>query len=521
MKNKIIIYVFCVLYAITASCTDPFAKEQFVPYEEKPIGLYIESIPKYSQWVKLLKKADLFNAVNLYATYTLFVADNDAVNRYLSLKGWKSIDNLTEEEASSLVKYHIIAEGAYAYSSLGTGKISDQTSSGDYLTITTNANASIKYINGVEIMKDAVTEGGDTKFTNGYIHEIKDVMDPIIYTVMELLEKDSKYKIFTEALKECGLDKYLGRRDIFLNKKKIRDYKTVMAITDSVFQAKGINSLVDLKAKFKGEPTDKRSDFYKYVGYHIFGKSYDFAELTGFQLGKKGLNMETFVPREFISVSQKGEEIFINATGNEVVQFINGKYDIPANNGYIHQISGLMEISDPIRFPFSWEPTEWDEFRTIEFYRKPRVKNDGPEMVVWLKEKEAPHFRWRTIPYREEVLAYVSSDIDWDRFSNDDFLSVSLGEVGWVEFDTPTLMRGKYKIELIKWSWWTNKGKFQMYIDDIKFGPEINTTGGTGGSINLGVFRFEDSGAHVFRFNVVGSGDNVLRIDRFIFTPVD
>ena len=115
----------------------------------------------------------------------------------------------------------------------------------------------------------------------------------------------------------------------------------------------------------------------------------------------------------------------------------------------------------------------------------------------------------------------MSNDIDWDRFLYDDCIYARLNEVGWLEFDTPTIMRGKYNIQVVKWAWGGNPGRWQMYIDEVKFGPILDMT--TQGTLNLGTFRFEDSGPHVFRFSVVGVNSSTKTaeffVDRFIFTP--
>lgn len=508
-----------------SACTDPFAKEEFVAYEEQPIGLYLESQPRFSDWVKLLKTADLYNAVNMSNNkYTCFVADNDAVQAYVAASGqWQSLDDITEEEAKSIMEYHIIPLD-YAYTGLPSGKLSTQTISGDYLTVALRIEDGVerRYIDSVEVFRPA----DETSLINGYVHELKSVLNPIIYTIMDMLEQKQEYSIFTAAVKACGFDSYLGRRDITVNNIEVRDYKAVIVVSDSVFRANGINSLEDLKKKFPGDPTDPLSEFYRYVGYHIYSGAYDFGELTDFAIGSTGKSIESYIAREFMSVTDEKGSIVLNPNGDEKnLCFLPGKYDTHASNGFIHEVSGLMPISDPVCYAFEWEPTEWDEFRVMEDYRKQRAKGTADVWAppTFLKEGEAPHFRWKTIPYKEDVVGYGREDVDWDRFKNDDCLYAELGDVGWLEFDTPTIMRGKYNIQIVKYSWFETGGVFQMYIDDSKFGATLNM-GAQPGTQDMGDFTFTESGTHVFRFNVVDGGNKAIHgkfhLDRFIFTPV-
>lgn len=517
MQRNIIISGICLLYMWLTACTDPFAKEEFVAYDERPIGLYLEQLPEYSDFVKLLKIADLFNAVNISTIkYTCFVADNDAVQAYIQASDkWNSIEDVTEDEAKNLLKYHIIPS-EYAYTALASGKLGTQTLSGDYLTVTFNENGSTRYINGEEVIKNQREE---VELLNGYVHQLKSMLDPVIYTVMEKIDANSEYSIFAEALRATGLDSYLSRRTIEVNGQQIRDYKAVFVVPDSVYHRKGISDFQALRERFEGEPTDEKSEFYRYVGYHILKGAYDFSELTNFGDNQGGKSVETYIPREYVSLTEgTNDEIVINPNDTDSLYFIPMGYDIFGNNGFIHEVSGVMPISDPVRYGFTWEPTEWDEFKTIEFYQEPRVKNDGRHKGFWFSEP-TEHVRWKTIPYKEEAVGYYNEDVDWDRFWHDDYLKTNLGQVGWVEFDTPTIMRGKYKITLIKWNWGA-ANKFQMYIDEVKFGPVVNMQGGSGGTAELGTYDFPDSGPHVFRFSVTG-GNGELKIDRFIFTPVN
>ena len=307
-----------------------------------------------------------------------------------------------------------------------------------------------------------------------------------------------------------------------MNDVLLRDYKAVLVVTDSVYHSNDIFSVEDLNDRFKGEPTDMHSEFYKYVAYHIVSDAYDYSEFANFTIADGGKNIETYIGREFISVQLRNDSLILNPLGTETLYFDEQKSDIFAYNGYIHEVNGLMPISEPLRFAFIWEPTEWDEFRTIEFYREPKEKGSEEEEQFsfhWFKQGEVPHIRWKTIPFKEEAVGYASVDVDWDRFWFDDCFWANLGPVGWVEFDTPTIMCGKYHITLEKWAWSDQTGISQMYIDGKKFGTPID--GSTDPkTLDMGTFTFIDSGTHVFRFNIIGGAGHVI-LDRFTFTPLN
>lgn len=524
MRKKKLIYglLGCCLLWMTA-CEDPYEKEDFMAYDQQPIGIYLEARPEYASWVKLLRKADMYNSLNISVDYTCFVARNEAVTAYLTkygpANGWYSIDDMTEEEAKNLVNYHIIAGSSYAYVALN-GKIPTQTVSGDYLTVKLDSDSE-KTIDDIKLLELQMGED-EAGPLNGSVIELESVLNPILYTVWDLLAQESAYSLFTEALKETGLNTYLARRDIEINEKKIRDYKTVLTVPNSAFEAAGIQDMASLKAKFKGEPTDPTSDFYRFVAYHVLSKEYDYGDLTTFKGISadqvKGQNLPTLADKGFITVADINNNIFINPADS--IRFVT--YNIPASNGYIHEISGLMEIINAVPFGFEWEPTEWDEFRTIPFYQEERTKNVGSENLFYFEET-TDHLRWKSVPAGGIKVGYMSSDIDYDRFAHDDCLYADFTvNVGYIEFDTPPLMAGKYNVKIVKWSWSNSGAGFQMYIDGNKFGAQVLMSGGSGGTQDMGFVTFTESVPHVFRFRVSSIANNRAQfyLDRFIFTPV-
>ena len=464
MKIKQFIFVL-LLASIFTWCSDSYENEVFTAFDEEPIGLYLESNPEFSSWVELLKKADLFNALNISIDYTCFVANNDAVASYIKSKGWNTVDELTENEARNLMAYHILPGSAYSYPGL-SGKIPSKTASGDFLTVTIAVEEDVdtRYVNDVKILR---TELFEEPLTNGILHQLDEVLDPIIYTVWNLIEQNPEYSIFAKAIEETGLDTYLNRRDIEVNEVLVRDYKTVFVVPNSVFQEHGISGIDELKQRFSGVPNDIGSDFYKFVAYHIIQKDNDFGDLSTFPIGTetvegtKGKNLETLAYKEFISVADINNQIVLNPSDEVLIT----DYNIPGSNGYIHLVDNLLEISNPLRFGFEWEPTEWDEFRSIPFYQSEKVKNVDPA-EFFIFEEPTEHVRWKTIPANGVTVRYESIDVDWDRFKNDDGLYADFtANVGWIEFDTPVIMKGRYTIQMVKWNWYNAGALFKMYID--------------------------------------------------------
>src|SRR3546814_2981668 len=103
MRTKYTIFLF-LLALVASSCKDAFEDQTFTAYEETPMATYLKEHPEqYELWVEVLEKADLFNTLNLNATYTLFAPLNEWVERYLQRMNSNSVAKMDAEETAKLV----------------------------------------------------------------------------------------------------------------------------------------------------------------------------------------------------------------------------------------------------------------------------------------------------------------------------------------------------------------------------------------------------------------------------------
>ena len=108
LKNicLLLMVVFC--YA----CNDPYENTTYQIYDVNPASTYLETrANEFSEWIHVMKYADLFNAVNQASNkFTVFVPTNKAVQEFYKLKKVSSIEDLGKEYARSLVEHHIIQD---------------------------------------------------------------------------------------------------------------------------------------------------------------------------------------------------------------------------------------------------------------------------------------------------------------------------------------------------------------------------------------------------------------------------
>ena len=82
------------LIILCTACNDPYEGDTFSVYDIQPAATYLSSRSgEFSEWISIMKYADLYNAVNQATQYfTLFVPTNEAVKAFYTKKGITSIE---------------------------------------------------------------------------------------------------------------------------------------------------------------------------------------------------------------------------------------------------------------------------------------------------------------------------------------------------------------------------------------------------------------------------------------------
>ena len=78
MKTLGNIYLL-LLVALFSACNDPYEDSTYQVYDMNPVSSYLETrSDEFSEWITVLKYADLFNAVNQASSYfTVLVPTNE------------------------------------------------------------------------------------------------------------------------------------------------------------------------------------------------------------------------------------------------------------------------------------------------------------------------------------------------------------------------------------------------------------------------------------------------------------
>lgn len=532
MKKTVNIFSLITLIFIF-SCADPYEKDLTLAYEELPVSKVLESeTERFSLWVELLKETGLYTTLNLQSNYTVFAPENSGVERYLVNNNYSSIKDIPSDVAKHLVKYHVISGNKFSQSLFSNGVIPDTTATGDFLSIEMRAGGlNAIYVNG----ESRITQL-DISATNGVIHALENVLNPISETIWDVINR-AKYTIFKELVEKTGYNDELKivnyqveNQNNNISQQK-RKFFTCFIIPDEIYKKLNINSADDLIKLLNEDDKnykDKSNLLNQYVAYHLLDQQLDFNTLSTFSGDDKSKNIQTLAKNQLINFSQISEALFVNSNSEEGALSII-ETNINAKNGVAHEVNGLMLVSVPPITTVLWELTEYSDISALfpSEYRQAGLTYTFQETI---KVGDVNCYNWEAIPTdrnNSAVYYYVAnknSAVQWG-MKNHDCLVFRGGLSGWIDLETPTIVKGKYtmKIRYYSANAATKYGKFLTILNGEYIGGEIATHGSSTTTAKLetatiGVVEFNETTSHKVR--LLASDDGMLYLDYIEFVPV-
>ncbi|MGE5521995.1 MAG: fasciclin domain-containing protein, partial [Candidatus Dadabacteria bacterium] len=304
---------------------------------------------------------------------------------------------------------------------------------GQYLvTGVTNDNGQSSYI----INRQGVVTAPDIRTGNGYIQEINKVLKPATKTVAQLISENANYSIFKEALVNTG---YYDTLNTINTTDSTRRWLTVLAETNKALADSGITSYSALAAKYSttGNPKDATDSLHIYVAYHILPGAKYLADIV------TANSHTTLQPLEVLSSKLEGETVLINDIDFNGVhepgaQLDRLNSDFSATNGVLH--TSLNHFRPKVReaAPVYWDVADFPEIRKLPSYFRKQNYNfayGSIKDITWDKPGNSLTYNYTTS---------TSFPVYWN-----DYLSFPMGTTSrdlWVEFRTPMIVKGKYKI---------------------------------------------------------------------------
>lgn len=300
---------------------------------------------EYSKFYSLLVAGKMLNPLYAYNpngdNYTLFLPTNEAID-HLMMQNQKYVNFEELLKDTSFVKiltrYHTLNRKLHT-NEFTDGAMADRTLTGERLVASFFAignNQVIKINNSAPIIKPNLL------MTNGYIHVITEVLQPVAISGYDWLQQHNEYSILAQAMELSGIKKKLSWNKY-----------TLFAEPDSTYHRYGINNVQDLISRIATPGvslTNTTNRFYQFAAYHIVNGEYymndflwgnnNYATLSGQRL-TINVGQEVKINQGVITyaviISKSGEIKLI-----DYIHPIEEGCNLLTRTGPVHSISDLM-----------------------------------------------------------------------------------------------------------------------------------------------------------------------------------
>ena len=335
---KRLLYTLTLTLSILA-CTDEIDKSnRFTFTGETMADFLLNRSEKYSHFIKLLKRADLFSLLNTYGQYTLFLPDNEAIERFLveqdsiywatkdtDIPVWTGItspllEELSDSMANVIARTHLV-ETMHMMAEMGEGALLDRNFNYRLLGVNYVVRGEQYYI---MLNNSAAIIGGDNQVENGVVHLVDKVIAPSLKNLPELISAYPYFGIFTAALHRTGFadslklendDTYIPEQhtipgneeymfgDTYAPATKFYKY-TGFVEPDAVFRSHGIENVDDLAAfaeKWYGtedrdNPRSPRNALNRFVSYHFVPREMPHNKIVPYGIYNEVFNLDDAMP---------------------------------------------------------------------------------------------------------------------------------------------------------------------------------------------------------------------------------
>ncbi len=461
------------------SCVDDEVEAGFEDMTRLTVYDYIvENEDDFSSFLSILKKGGLDKTLSAYNPhglgYSLFLPDNDAVRRYVENHGrFNSLDELLNEPgyAELLAKYHTVNMSIHS-NDFPFGALPEPTLSDDLLVVSFVIETDTSYY---MINNQAPVTSPNHEVSNGYIHQIGEMLSPVAFTTYEWLQVHEGYSIFREAVELTGFEKFTNI-DVKDEDNNVRPI-TLLLEHDSIYSKHGIHSIDDLIERISPDNhdfTNPANPLYNFVGYHVLTGSY-FMDV--FVDVATNYTTHAEVP---VHIDGRGVDIMINrgrtifetiivGPDTTVIDWIGFYYDasnIITRSGAIHYIDRVMKPVPPSRATMNFE--FWDE----PYFN--RFRNLLGEFPI-----EDPSLL-SVVDYSGEDLYYVKRTAEETNAWSRDYIMIN-GDFS-VSYRLPRIVQGRYRVFLRADRYNTQNAVVEVFVDGVKIGGVIDLS--TGGSAN-------------------------------------
>ncbi len=323
------------------ACEDSVDGEHYYTFTGEMMSDYIISRPEYSDFARIVERADLMDLLSVYGHYTCFLPSNEAFATYLEQNGLSSVEELSDGMCDTIARTHLVGN-MFTTLEMLDGALNTANMNRQYLQIShdkDSADNTVTVLNKTAYIYYATQ---NDSVENGIVHPISAVLESYSAVLPDVMAQNRRLSLFNEALEATGLDSIIRqvRDESYVRSENYYRYTsdfwveiavtpderrigfTIVAEPDDVFKEKA-NINVDDKenrlqqlfeyaagtvVKQAGDPAqwtwdewknnlkDPKNPLYRFMAYHIVtrdvkgenlltGRPFQYAQFDSYSMG--------------------------------------------------------------------------------------------------------------------------------------------------------------------------------------------------------------------------------------------
>lgn len=481
---------FSALIMLTISCQPEVIEWQTKTNNQVITDYVLDNEETFSEFAEALAYTGIENILRVRGPFTLFLPTDSAMQEYYASKGIASITELDVEAASDFV-YNHMCQGEITSGAIGQGSLPFLNGLGDKIA---------SDLVGIDILlnKEAIVINRDVPVSNGMVHHLDHVLEPITMTVIDVMEAVGGYSIFLEGLNRVGYTDTLESVEFPYGQTTAKSNYTVLAVPDTLYNREGISSVDDLIDLFSsgGDLSDPDNGFRQYMAYHCISGAHYFTDFLPDDIyyiisGDNYLNIKV------------EEDFKINKTDSSYVGFYYELSNFPAKNGVIHAVNHTLPITETAPVEITHQVTDYWDLQQGSFYLNYYERFfDGQNTFKDIK--------WEGTT----VLYYLKPG---HHLMDDDAIKMEETHY-WIEITTPIVRKGEYHLSGFFFQG-GDRGVYACEVDGEYIGIVNPNEGAWGGDpVPFGNVSFETTESHKIKLSTVIPGRGFW--DYVRFTPI-
>lgn len=372
------------------ACEDSVDGEHYYTFTGEMMSDYITTRSEYSDFARIVERADLMDLLSTYGHYTCFLPSNEAFADYLQQNSLSSVEELSDGMCDTIARTHLVGV-MFTTLEMLDGALNTANMNRQYLQISHDKDSAENTVTVINKSAYIYYATQNDSVENGIVHPISSVLESYSAVLPDVMAQNPRLSLFNEALEATGLDSIIRqvRDESYVRREEYYRYTsdfwveiavtpderrigfTIVAETDDVFKEKAqidvddkanrLRQLYDYAArtvvKKTGEEneeywkfenlTNPNNPLYRFMAYHIVtrdakgenlltGRPFQYSQFDSYSMGihQDKVNptdwYETLLPRtmlKFERLTAKGDHFRNAPNSTDARHYVNRRDD--------------------------------------------------------------------------------------------------------------------------------------------------------------------------------------------------